>query len=64
MSSNFPVPLASRFINMPKKIKDGMNPYQKRFSFVAKRIPFPAKTNPSSHFLQFIRIIITLIVLQ
>ncbi len=58
MSSNFAVPPARRFINIPKKKKLGMKPYQKRFSLVASRIPLPAKTNSSNHFCQFISIII------
>lgn len=58
ISLNLAVPLASRFINVPKKIKLGIKPYQKRFSLVASKIPLPAKTKSSSHFLQFIARII------
>lgn len=59
MSSNLEKPPASKFINMPKKIKLGTKPHQKRFSLVASKIPLLAKTNSSSHFLQFIGTIIT-----
>lgn len=58
MSSNLEVPPASRFISKPKKKKLGTKPYQKRFSRVANNIPLPASAKPSSHFLQFINIII------
>ena len=58
MSSNLAVPPARRFISRPKKRKLGIKPYQKRFSFAASKIPLPAKTNSSSHFLQFIMAII------
>lgn len=51
---NFEVPLDNRFIKSPKNKKLGTKPYQKRFSLVASRIPFPAKAKSSSHFLQFI----------
>ncbi len=54
MSSNLAVPPESRFIRSPKKRKLGVKPYQKVFSRVASRMPRPAKTNSSSHFLQFI----------
>jgi hypothetical protein len=39
---------------VPKNIKDGTKPAQKRFSLVASKMPFPAKTKPSNHFLQLI----------
>ena len=59
INSNFDKPPESRFIKSPKNRKAGMNPYQKRFSFVASRIPLPAKTKSSSHFLQFMYKIVT-----
>ena len=59
MSSNLAVPPERRFISRPKKRKLGIKPHQKRFSLAASRIPLPAKANSSSHFLQFINIIIT-----
>ena len=58
MSSNLEVPPESRFIKIPKKIKLGIKPYQKRFSLVASRMPLPASTKSSNHFLQFINSII------
>lgn len=58
MSSKLEKPPASRFISIPKKIKAGTKPNQKRFSLVTSRIPFAAKEKPSNHFLQFIYIII------
>ena len=58
MSSNFDKPPDKRFIKRPKNKKLGTKPYQKSFSLVASRIPLPAKTKPSNHFLQFINIII------
>ncbi len=54
MSSNLAVPPASKFMSNPKKRKLGIKPYQKCRLWVASRIPLPAKTNSSSHFLQFI----------
>ena len=54
ISSNLERPPARRFMRRPNKRKAGMKPYQKRFSFVASRIPLPARTKPSSHLLQFI----------
>lgn len=54
ISSNLEKPPASKFISIAKKIKVGTKPYQKRFSLVASRIPFPAKIKSSNHFLQFI----------
>ena len=59
INSNLERPPDSRFINKPKNRKLGINPYQKRFSLVASRMPLPAKTNSSHHFLQFINIIIS-----
>ena len=58
MSSNFERPPDKRFIKRPKNKKLGMKPYQKSFSLVASRMPLPAKTKPSNHFLQFINTII------
>ncbi len=58
ISSKLEKPPASRFISMPKKIKAGTKPNQKRFSFVASRMPLAPRTNPSNHFLQFIQPII------
>ena len=58
ISSNFERPPDKRFIKRPKNKKLGMKPYQKSFSLVASRMPLPAKTKPSNHFLQFINIII------
>lgn len=52
--SNFEVPPDSRFMRSPKKRKLGIKPNQKRRSLVASIIPLLAKTNSSSHFLQFI----------
>ncbi len=57
MSSNLANPPESRFIKKPKNKNAGIKPYQKRFSLVASRIPLPAKTNSSNHFLQFICIV-------
>ena len=57
MSSNLAKPPESRFIRNPKKKEAGTNPYQKRFSLVASRMPLLAKANPSNHFLQFIYIV-------
>ncbi len=54
MSSNLVVPPESKFMSSPKKRKLGIKPYQKVLSRVASRMPRPAKTNSSSHFLQFI----------
>lgn len=59
INSNFANPPDSKFISSPKIKNPGTKPYQKRFSLVASKMPLPAKTNPSSHFLQFIIIIIT-----
>lgn len=59
MSSNLAKPPESKLISMPKKIKLGTKPYQKRFSLVASNMPFPASANSSNHFLQFINSIIT-----
>lgn len=59
ISSNLEKPPASKLINIAKKIKVGTKPYQKRFSLVASKIPLPANTKLSSHFLQFIKIIIS-----
>ncbi len=47
------VPLESRFMRKPNSRKLGINPYQKRFSLVARRMPLPAKIKSSNHFLQF-----------
>ena len=58
MSSNFESPPDSIFIKKLKIIKLGMKPYQKRFRLVARKMPLPAKIKPSSHFLQFIMVII------
>ena len=58
ISSNFDRPPDKRFISKPKKRKLGMKPYQKRFSLVARRMPLLASANPSSHFLQFMLIIV------
>ena len=58
INSNFDKPPERRFIKRPKKKKAGIKPHQKRFSLVAKSIPFPARLKPSHHFLQFINIII------
>lgn len=55
MSSNLANPPESKFIKNPKNKNDGTKPYQKRFSLVVSKIPLPAKTNSSSHFLQFIQ---------
>lgn len=63
ISSNLERPPDNRFINNPKNRKLGIKPYQKRFSLVASRIPLPAKTKPSNHFLQFIETIIAYVVL-
>lgn len=57
--SKFAEPADRKLSRVPKKINEGTNPYQKRFSCVANNIPFPAKTKPSNHFLQFIKTIIT-----
>ena len=57
--SNLEVPPASKFIRRPKKRNVGIKPHQKRFSLVASNIPLPAKAKLSSHFLQFIMVIIT-----
>lgn len=54
MRSKFEKPPANKFISMPKKIKAGTKPNQKRFSFVTRVMPLAAKTNSSNHFLQFI----------
>lgn len=59
MSWNLEKPAESKFISMAKKINVGIKPYQKRFSLVAIKIPFAAKTKSSHHFLQFIPLIIT-----
>lgn len=59
ISSNLDSPPESKFMRSPKKRKPGTKPYQKRFSLVASRMPLPAKTKPSSHFLQFIILIIS-----
>lgn len=59
--SNLEVPPARRFISSPKNKKVGIKPYQKRFSLVASKIPLPAITKLSNHFLQFIMVIITYI---
>ena len=59
ISSNLEVPPARRFMSMPKKIKLGIAPYQNLRSLVASIMPLPANTNSSSHFLQFITLIIT-----
>ena len=56
---NFEVPPARRFISKPKNKKVGTKPNQKRFSLVASKMPLPARTKSSHHFLQFINIIIT-----
>ena len=58
INSNFDRPPDKRFIKRPKNRKLGMKPYQKSFSLVASKMPFPAKMKPSSHFLQFINTII------
>lgn len=63
MSSNLAKPPWSKFMRRPKKRKPGTKPYQKRFSFVASKMPLPAKTNSSSHLRQFIRTIIAQMVL-
>ena len=52
--SKFDKPPDKRLSKVPKNIKDGIKPAQKRFSLVASKMPFPAKTKPSNHFLQFI----------
>ncbi len=52
--SNLAVPPERRFINNPKNRKLGTKPYQKCFSLVASKMPLPANTNSSHHFLQFI----------
>lgn len=49
------VPLEIRFIRKLNTRKLGINPYQKRFSLVASKIPLLAKTKSSNHFLQFIK---------
>ena len=54
ISSNLEKPPESKFINIPKNTKLGIKPYQKRFSFVPSKMPLPAKTKSSNHFLQFI----------
>ena len=59
INSNLVRPPDKRFISKPKNRKLGMNPYQKRFSLVASKMPLLAKTKPSSHFLQFINTIIS-----
>ena len=59
ISSNLEVPPASKFMSKPKKRKLGIKPYQKRFSFAANKMPLPARTNSSHHFLQFMLTIIT-----
>ena len=56
---NFEVPPDSKFIKSPNNKKAGIKPYQKRLSFVARRMPFPARRKSSNHFLQFIIIILT-----
>lgn len=53
MSSNLEKPPANNSISKLKMKKLGINPYQKRFSLVASKMPLPAKEKPSSHFLQF-----------
>ena len=58
MSSNLDKPPDNKFIKRPKNRKLGMKPRQKSFSLVASRMPFPAKTKSSNHFLQFMNIII------
>ena len=58
MSSNLENPPERRFMSIPKTMKVGMNPNQKRFSLVASKIPLLAITKSSSHFLQFIIVII------
>ena len=58
MSSNLEKPPESIFIRTPKNIKVGTKPHQKRFSLVASRMPLPAMTKSSNHFLQFIVMII------
>ena len=63
ISSNLAVPPESKFIRRPKNKKAGTKPYQKRFSLVASKMPLPAKTNSSHHFLQFIHPIITYAIL-
>ena len=63
MSSNLAMPPESKFIRRPKNKKAGIKPYQKRFSLVASKMPLPAKTNSSHHFLQFIQTIITYVIL-
>jgi len=57
INSNFEKPPERRFISRPKRRKAGINPAQKRFDFVTRRIPFPAKRNSSSHFLQFMKVL-------
>ena len=51
--SKLVVPAERKFSRVPKIINDGTKPVQKRFSLVASRMPLPAKTKPSNHFLQF-----------
>lgn len=57
ISSNLEKPAERRFMSKPKKRKLGMNPYQKRFSLVASKMPLPAKLKSSKNFLQFIIIL-------
>ena len=57
--SKFVVPAERKLSKVPKIRNDGMKPIQKRFSLVVSKMPLPAKTKPSNHFLQFMVIIIT-----
>ena len=58
ISSNLLKPPCNKFISSPKNRKLGTKPNQKRDSLVARRMPFPANAKSSSHFLQFMFIII------
>ncbi len=56
--SNLAKPPERRFSKTPKNRKVMIKPHRKRRSLVASKTPFDAKTNSSSHFLQFMPFII------